>query len=64
MSKQSHIEQIEHVELEHSHEAPGTLYENDVKPVGGGRVLIPRPSNDPNDPLTWSTWEKVRQQLV
>ncbi|ORY56986.1 major facilitator superfamily domain-containing protein [Pseudomassariella vexata] len=38
---------------------PGTVrLEDATAPAGEGIILQPRPSEDPNDPLNWSTWRK------
>ncbi|OAA68002.1 Major facilitator superfamily domain, general substrate transporter [Niveomyces insectorum RCEF 264] len=42
-----------HTQVQASH-----LYREDADGNVLGRVLIPQPTNDPHDPLTWSTWRK------
>ncbi|CAM1509797.1 Fc.00g001320.m01.CDS01 [Cosmosporella sp. VM-42] len=44
-----------HTQVEASH-----LFREDENGNVLGRVLIPRPTNDPNDPLTWTSWRKHR----
>ncbi|KAK5996299.1 MFS transporter cpaT-like protein [Cladobotryum mycophilum] len=44
---------VRHTQIQASH-----LYRKDENGNVQTRVLIPRPTNDPKDPLTWSPWRK------
>jgi hypothetical protein len=41
---------------------PGTVRLINI--VDSKTVLVPQPSNDPNQPLNWSTWRKVLQMSI
>ncbi|KIW10079.1 hypothetical protein PV08_11039 [Exophiala spinifera] len=55
------------VEVNHAetlaYPAPGTVLESKDSGVHD-RVLVPQPTNDPNDPLNWSTFEKYSTHLT
>jgi hypothetical protein len=39
---------------------PGTLHLVDVAELGGADIVMhPKPSSDPQDPLTWTKWRKL-----
>ncbi|OQU99388.1 hypothetical protein CLAIMM_05024 [Cladophialophora immunda] len=47
-----------HAHTHHTQIGASHLYKEDAEGNVIGRVLIPRPTNDPNDPLTWAAWRK------